>query len=755
MQLQLVDENSRPLQPLKPSSGLNLVDESGKSLGNTSDVSVTLDYGAGAPKETTGWLNSAMTFGKNFLESANPIPVALLKSIYQRGNIETAKSVLGAQGEQYVKAQQAFHKGDYLNASRYTLGWLLPLIGPAANEAGDLLGRGEYAAGAGQTLGMGAQPFVLKGVMGLAGRVSTAGRLGVPTELNPVQAETVGFADRQGIPLTVGQRTGNRAALGFETGTSRVPGFAGESARARNAQTAALTRTAENLRQRVEPNLGAQEFTAEQVGTEVPAAIAARAKRFGAQANKAYEQLREIEQRPQNRLDIANTPEAEAARAEEAFNTMVDQSVDARLEAIRDSQRGGATEMTGKTRRSYVDEDNPFDVGAVSGRFGGGFLKSFGLEKVGNTPAEIAAAVERGKGKIYDRVRKVVREQVLDQDSGEIRQALRDVELPPAQAKYVTLPVDMKPVKAAVQPLYDELARRWPIAKQQASEGFRAVENIVNGEDILSASDADANLSALKALQREASDPRSQRIINQAVREMDLAVRGAVTKGGPEAIAALDRGRALTRAKYEALNTGELLERGTLGEPVKIFQKLTGRKDTQVNLLRQVQRQAPDQMPKVGRAFLEGLFDQATKEGGYNKAGTVANAWQALGDESKQIMFKDPGLIEDLDNFFRLSRRLAEGTNPSGTTPTFVGLEATREGFTYFIRNPIKGTVFGISGKLLAKWLYNPRTARALAEGLRVPVSAPGAARVGSIAYLLKLAGEQGRQLDQQAAPAY
>jgi hypothetical protein len=68
----------------------------------------------------------------------------------------------------------------------------------------------------------------------------------------------------------------------------------------------------------------------------------------------------------------------------------------------------------------------------------------------------------------------------------------------------------------------------------------------------------------------------------------------------------------------------------------------------------------------------------------------------------------------------------------------------------FFIHHPVKGTVYAISGKAIGRWLYNPRTARALAEGIRIPVSETAATRIGAIAYLLKLAGEQGRLVHQE-----
>jgi hypothetical protein len=90
-------------------------------------------------------------------------------------------------------------------------------------------------------------------------------------------------------------------------------------------------------------------------------------------------------------------------------------------------------------------------------------------------------------------------------------------------------------------------------------------------------------------------------------------------------------------------------------EPVKLFQRLTTRRDAYINLLRDVQKQAPSSLPSVGRALLEGLFEQSRGEGG-----TVANpkaalnAWNSVGDATKGILFsKDQ--IAGVDNFLRLA----------------------------------------------------------------------------------------------------
>src|SRR5262245_62077434 len=150
-------------------------------------------------------------FAGSFASAANPIPVDLLKSIYERGNIETIKGIAGAQGEQFSKAKEAFSKGNYLDAARYTAGWLIPLLGPAANAAGEKLAAGEYAEGLGETLGMGAQvamPAAIAKVKSL--RVAPK----VKPRLNPVERAAIQFGEQEGVPLDVATRTGNQAARG-------------------------------------------------------------------------------------------------------------------------------------------------------------------------------------------------------------------------------------------------------------------------------------------------------------------------------------------------------------------------------------------------------------------------------------------------------------------------------------------------------------------------------------------------------------
>lgn len=83
-------------------------------------------------------------------------PVEGIKGLAQATNhpLDTGGSMLDAQGQLAYKARDAFKRGDYVEGLRHGLNYLLPIIGPQADRAGDLLDQGEYAKGAGATAGI-------------------------------------------------------------------------------------------------------------------------------------------------------------------------------------------------------------------------------------------------------------------------------------------------------------------------------------------------------------------------------------------------------------------------------------------------------------------------------------------------------------------------------------------------------------------------------------------------------------------------
>ena len=120
---------------------------------------------ADAPAQPRSWTDSLSDFGKELWNQVNP--VAGIKGFAQLAAhpIDSLKSDASTRQQIYSNAEDAFKKGNYTQGAAHLLYAALPFIGPQLDAAGNNFAQGNYAKGAGASVGMGlslAAPEVIK-----------------------------------------------------------------------------------------------------------------------------------------------------------------------------------------------------------------------------------------------------------------------------------------------------------------------------------------------------------------------------------------------------------------------------------------------------------------------------------------------------------------------------------------------------------------------------------------------------------------
>jgi hypothetical protein len=326
--------------------------------------------------------------------------------------------------------------------------------------------------------------------------------------------------------------------------------------------------------------------------------------------------------------------------------------------------------------------------------------------------------------------------------------------------KDVALPVDMRPIKAELQPIFDEMTQWMEPAKRNASAGYQALKSILQGEDFIPASVAEKGLGGLKSLSRQADSAAtrntSQGLAALGVERLQEAIDTAVAQAPADAgraLQSLRNGRTLTASKYSVHDVVKQLRE----EPVQLFNQMVYSGDSGVELLRKVQKEAPKELPKVGRAYIEQLLTKASAEGGFQGGAGLWKQWQNLGPETKKMLFKNPVHRQDLDNFFLVAKRMSENPNPSGSA--VVGTHSGLIG-GLVVAEPMSGVSYALGSGAISKLMNSPRGIRLLTEGMRIPLGKKAAA-AGNAAAILRLAGDDARMVESgslsglQPAPAF
>lgn len=280
------------------------------------------------------------------------------------------------------------------------------------------------------------------------------------------------------------------------------------------------------------------------------------------------------------------------------------------------------------------------------------------------------------------------------------------------------LPVDRRAAKTELAPILDQIARPLSQTAMESSSLVKAIRNIVDGPDYAPLSMTDIDLGGLKALARKKGG-----LAGKAIGKLEDAVEKTLAQAPPEVRVALKAGREATKRKYEVVAAME----DYMAEPVAAFTKATMAHDAGYNHLAAIAKVLPDEMPKLGRAYLDDMIDAASVKGGFeiNDA-----AWWKLGARTKTLLYGDASYVAEIDNFMKLARRLRPGAGSARTA--YMGGFAADLLQGYWMHSPGKMVLSEMGGMAVSKLLRSKVGVSALSKGLTVPARSAAAPAIAA-----------------------
>jgi len=319
--------------------------------------------------------------------------------------------------------------------------------------------------------------------------------------------------------------------------------------------------------------------------------------------------------------------------------------------------------------------------------------------------------------------------------------------------KDVKIPTNLTEVKTAFQEIYDDMMRTTTPEMRKTSPAFKFVDEFLKGDDVIGVLEAEQKLRDFKDVAGYKTDPtfrtQKQGLAKKAINGLEEAVDDALNKVSPELYNELKEARGMTVLKYKA---GDVIKKLN-DEPVKTFNSATMAHDAGINKLRQIAEVAPDELPKIGRAYLTDMIDKATESGRFEHSQALFSQWEKLGVETKKLLFKDPEYIRELDNFFTVAAKISETTNISGTARSLHSIQHMKKGGAALV-GASSGSGIGFAGLELlglgiANLIYSPKGVKLLTEGLKI-AAGQKVATPAQIANLLRIAGQMAEENENQ-----
>jgi hypothetical protein len=584
------------------------------------------------------------------------------------------------------------------------------------------------------------------------------GQMRIPNQLNPLEQQSQQYMTERGIETPLSMQTGSEAAQQLEASIRKSPG-GGAFGRKLEAAKQQLIRTGqeqefpriypeavteeeagaavggklatdlENTRKNLLQQVSPEATTPESAGQ----AVIDRGKQviqgLDREANQAYKQAWQAEKDPRNVREIPVLDENGDAKLDENGKPVTEKMpLPIDMQDIKDALKP----IVRRYEYTLSETDARASLGLKTMRqiIAGARYKPVSAAELDLSMLKEAARTEKGLAELRDPSQGMAAFSV-----GKLQSAIDDTMGSAAYPGHEPFSGTENPAITNLRAGRAATAKKYAVADAFANLGRTNINELEPvGVQRRLTWGGDAGVNQLRAIAQIAPDQMP------AVGRAFIEGGGKWSELGPETKKILFRDPKLIEAldQYHAdqAQFGPL----TKLEPVDLFNRLTRPGARTINQLRAVAEQAPEEMRKLGRAFVEGLLERSTREGELEKVKSTLNKWMDLDAQSKKIMFEDPALVRDLDAFFFSLKRMMENPNPSGSgfmmglnqmkgrVMTGLGMAAgSLAGTTHGAPGVGIGAGLGIMGGVglevlsnsaLARLLYNPRFIRMVTRGM-------------------------------------
>jgi hypothetical protein len=307
------------------------------------------------------------------------------------------------------------------------------------------------------------------------------------------------------------------------------------------------------------------------------------------------------------------------------------------------------------------------------------------------------------------------------------------------------------PVYASKVALADEY-RRWlasPIEQRQYSAEFSALETLMKGQDYIPLEDA-LNYQSAFGRMTEGTGPAGSKTAGEGMASHAYGIFNKAVKDKVQQIGATADYTIRQSEWQEKMRRSEAVERvfpdkgksvinkKPIVEFAEGFLKLTRPDSRTIGELTEMAAIAPAEMPMVGRAILDRMFDKATSKGGWTNHQYLRNKWDSFGKDTKALLYT-PAQIKNLDLFFTLSDAIGKRVNPSGTGAVNASFQMAKAvgkavgpnaaaygagGLPALMMGQARGSIYNMAS-------YSPNVVRALVQG-KIPLQTPALLATGS-----------------------